>query len=98
VKNRSAETSTGFDGEENPGRVEASVLKGDTIIVPAGVGHRPLEDLSGGDFEMVGSYPNGKNWDMCYGKKGEDKVNGITRLGWFEKDPLYGDDGPTFKV
>jgi uncharacterized protein YjlB len=72
VKNWSAGTSTGFGDEENPGRVEASVLKGDVIIVPAGVGHRLLEELSGGDFEMVGSYPNGKNWDMCYGKKGEE--------------------------
>lgn len=68
--------------------------KGDVVVVPAGVGHRLLEDLEGG-FEMVGSYPTGKNWDMCYGKEGEEgKVDGIKKLGWFERDPVYGDEGP----
>lgn len=66
----------------------------DVIIVPAGVGHRLLDDFNS-DFEMVGSYPTGKNWDMCYGKVGEEeKVKGISILGWFAKDPLYGDEGP----
>jgi len=47
---------------------------------------------------MVGSYPKNCNWDMCYGKKGEeDQVRGIAELEWFEKDPLYGDDGPTLR-
>lgn len=70
------------------------VEKGDVIIIPAGVGHRLLDDYSSG-FEMVGSYPVGKSWDMCYGKKGEEaKVQGIGGVGWFEKDPLYGDEGP----
>jgi len=64
------------------------------IVVPAGVGHRLLDDSNDG-FEMVGSYPNGKNWDMCYGQEGEEeKVKAISELGWFEKDPLYGDSGP----
>jgi uncharacterized protein YjlB len=67
------------------------------IIVPAGVGHRLLDDYSSG-FEMVGSYPKGKDWDMCYGKEGEEsKVKGISGLGWFKGDPLYGDDGPLLK-
>jgi uncharacterized protein YjlB len=57
------------------------------IIVPAGVDHRLLGDFNSG-FEMVGNYPKGKQWDMCYGKKGkESKVRGIAELGWFEKDP-----------
>lgn len=83
-----------FGGENNDGRVEPVVEKGDVVVVPAGVGHRLLEDLEGG-FEMVGSYPTGKNWDMCYGKEGEEgKVDGIKKLGWFERDPVYGDEGP----
>jgi uncharacterized protein YjlB len=65
------------------------------IIIPAGVGHRLLDDFDSG-FEMVGSYPKGKQWDMCHGNAGEaDQVKGIGDLGWFEKDPLYGDQGPT---
>ena len=72
--------------------------KGDAIVIPAGVGHRLLEDLDG-NFEMVGSYPEGKSWDMCYGNAGEEeKVKGISGLGWFKKDPLYGDTGPALEV
>ena len=68
------------------------------MIVPAGVAHRLLEDIDG-DFSMVGSYPKGKGWDMCYGNEGEEKkVKGIGALGWFEKDPIYGDKGPALQV
>lgn len=88
-----------FGGEENPGRVEASVRMGDVILVPAGVGHRLLEEEGEEGFEMVGSYPKGCSWDMCYGKKGEEvKVEGIQRLAWFEKDPVYGNEGPALDV
>ncbi|KAM5356658.1 hypothetical protein ACJ41O_003304 [Fusarium nematophilum] len=83
-----------FGGEENEGRVETLVEEGDVIIVPAGVGHRLLEDVEGG-FEMVGSYPPGKSWDMCYGKEGEGKkIEKIKDLEWFVRDPVYGDEGP----
>ena len=48
---------------------------------------------------MVGSYPKGHNWDMCYGKEGEeDKVKGIGSLSWFDRDPIYGDVGPILDV
>jgi len=48
---------------------------------------------------MVGSYETGKNWDMCYGIEGEEeKVKGIERLGWFKRDPVYGDRGPSLDV
>lgn len=90
-----------FGGEDNPGKVEKQVEKGDVLIVPAGVGHRLLEDLTEEDngFEMVGSYPQGYSWDMCYGKKGEEaKVRSIAKLPWFDKDPIYGDQGPALDV
>ncbi|KAI0101165.1 hypothetical protein F4814DRAFT_453087 [Daldinia grandis] len=55
------------------------------------------EDLTG-EFEMVGSYLKGYNWDMCYGKKGEEvKIRGIQNLPWFEKDPIYGSKGPVLE-
>lgn len=83
-----------FGHEDNPKRVEETVKQGDVIVIPAGVSHRLLEDLEGG-FEMVGSYPKGFGWDMCYGKKGEEgKVEEIKKLAWFERDPVYGDEGP----
>ncbi|KXT05870.1 hypothetical protein AC579_4379 [Pseudocercospora musae] len=87
-----------FGHEDNPSKVEAEIEKGDVVIVPAGVAHRLVEDLSGG-FEMVGSYPTGCNWDMCYGKEGEEgKIENIKTLRWFEKDPVYGDEGPVLNV
>ncbi|OIW25386.1 hypothetical protein CONLIGDRAFT_622957 [Coniochaeta ligniaria NRRL 30616] len=86
-----------FGGEGNPERVEREVGVGDVVVIPAGVGHRLLEDLGG--FEMVGSYMPGCEWDMCYGREGEeDKVRGIKGLGWFGRDPVYGDEGPVLDV
>lgn len=85
-------------GEENAGRVEPVVRKGDVIVMPAGVSHRLLEKVER-PFVMVGSYPPGKEWDMCYGRQGEEKkVEGIKNLGWFERDPVYGDEGPAVGV
>lgn len=86
-----------FGGEENPKRVEAELKKGDVMIIPAGVAHRLLKDIDG-DFSMVGSYPIGKSWDMCYGRKGEEeRVKGI-KSPWFSRDPVYGDQGPSLSV
>jgi uncharacterized protein YjlB len=88
-----------FGGEDNPARIEPLVEAGDVIIVPAGVAHRLLEDL-GGDFQMVGSYPNGsETWDMCYGTpEDEGKINTIKSLSWFAGDPIYGDNGPAVRL
>jgi len=56
-----------------------------------------LEDVHGG-FEMVGSYPPGCSWDMCYGEAGEkDKVEGIEDIPWLDKDPVYGEEGPALR-
>ncbi|KAF1935046.1 hypothetical protein EJ02DRAFT_460715 [Clathrospora elynae] len=83
-----------FGGEQNPGRVETEVSAGDAIVIPSGVGHRLVEDVDGG-FEMVGAYPKGCSWDMCYGKQGEEsKTDAVAKVAWLPKDPLYGDDGP----
>ena len=87
-----------FGGEGNPGRVEMTVGTGDVIIIPAGVGHRLVEDFEG-EFTMVGSYPKGQSWDLCYGREGEEqKVEAIRALGWFDRDPVYGDEGPALNV
>lgn len=89
-----------FGGEENPGRFEPTVRRGDIIIVPAGVGHRLLEDLhQQEDFQMVGAYPHGNQWDMCYGRPNEKaKLQRIRDVPWFRQDPLYGADGPALHI
>lgn len=97
----SGRASLCFGGEGNPERFEPTVQSGDMIIVPAGVGHRLLEDLDAREqpFKMVGAYPPDKDWDMCYGREGEEeKVKEIEKLGWFRRDPLFGDDGPALHV
>jgi uncharacterized protein YjlB len=82
-----------FGHEDNPDRVQLDAEAGDVMVLPAGVGHRLLDDHGG--FQMIGSYPKGCDWDMCYGKPGEEiKVQGIKDLPWFERDPIYGDEGP----
>lgn len=88
-----------FGGEDNEGRVEPVVQAGDVMVVPAGVGHRLLEDMDAGGFQMVGSYPKGsESWDMCYGAADEEaKVESIKSLSWFTKDPIYGDQGPALE-
>lgn len=56
------------------------------------------QDLDSG-FEMVGSYPKGKDWDMCYGREDEKaNIEAIKDLAWFDKDPIYGDEGPALQV
>lgn len=94
-----------FGGDGNPEGLKLEVQKGDAMLLPAGVAHRLLEDLSGptGAFEMVGSYPVGaKEWDMCYGDGRAEENYGeikqrITGLGWFDRDPIYGETGPALQ-
>ncbi|KAF2820994.1 hypothetical protein CC86DRAFT_332334 [Ophiobolus disseminans] len=82
-----------FGGEQNPERVEIECGAGDAIVIPAGVAHRLVRDVDG-KFEMVGAYPRGRGWDMCYGVEGEEKkAEKVKEVEWFKKDPLYGDDG-----
>ena len=84
-----------FGGEENPGRVETVVEKGDVIIIPVGIAHRLLQDLEGG-FLMVGV---GTNWGICYGRADEeDRMEKIKDVEWFKRDTIYEDDGPTLHL
>ena len=98
--------SNGSDKSGNEGKVVVKVGRGDVIVVPAGVGHallRELDDVEDGDdnegrFEMVGSYPVGaEGWDMCMGDEKEKdgkEWESVRKVGWFSRDPIYGDQGP----
>ncbi|ORY24789.1 RmlC-like cupin domain-containing protein [Naematelia encephala] len=88
-----------FGGGGNPGKVEQQVDQGDVMVVPAGVAHAMIEDHGG--FQMVGSYPvGGEQWDMCTGEEGEkgEAWKRIQKLRWFDRDPVYGDQGPTISA
>jgi uncharacterized protein YjlB len=67
---------------------------GDVVIIPAGVAHKNLG--SSGDFGVVGSYPEGQDWDMNFGSTGErpQADNNIARVTLPKMDPVYGAAGP----
>ncbi len=88
-----------YDGEASiqlggePG-IKVDVSPGDVLIIPAGVGHRNLGSTD--DFAVVGAYPRGQRWDLCYGEEAEriGIVDRIARVPYSETDPVYGEEGP----
>jgi uncharacterized protein YjlB len=74
------------------------VEAGDVIIIPAGVAHKNLGASS--DFAVVGAYPDGRDWDLLKGEKGErpkaDK--NIAALPIPSLDPLLGKDSGLVKI
>ena len=74
--------------------ITETISPGDVIILPAGVGHKNL--ASSQDFAIVGAYPEGQDWDICYGKPGErPRVDrNIARVEMPKADPVYGPNGP----
>jgi uncharacterized protein YjlB len=67
---------------------------GDVLIIPAGVGHKNLG--ASPDFRVVGAYPRGQTWDICYGKPSERPRSdeNIARVPVPTADPIFGRQGP----
>lgn len=81
---------------ENPDKVEQRVEAGDVMVLPAGVGHAMLQDEGG--FMMLGCYPRvAEQWDHCTGNEGKVAEGRIRALKWFDRDPVYGDEGPVLQ-
>lgn len=80
-----------FGGEQG---VVLSVSAGDAVVIPAGVAHKKLG--ASRDFRVVGAYPRGQRWDMCYGQPGERPRadENIARVALPGADPVYGSTGP----
>ncbi len=77
-----------------PSGNEKKFSEGDVIIIPAGVAHKRLS--ASDNFECIGAYPNGANWDL---KKGDDNERpladeNIKAVPLPDKDPVYGSEGP----
>jgi hypothetical protein len=67
-----------------------------SLRVPAGVVHKNLDSSSSDDFGVVGAHPEGRHWDLCYGRSGE-RARGdgnIVQAPMPELDPVYGAAGP----
>jgi uncharacterized protein YjlB len=70
------------------------IEKGDVILIPAGVAHRNMKKEK--DVVCVGGYPQGKDYNINYGKKAErpeaDQLISKVRMPGF--DPVTGKNGP----
>jgi uncharacterized protein YjlB len=80
-----------FGGERG---VVLTVRAGDVVVIPAGGGHQNLG--ASGDFLVVGAYPPGPRWDLCFGKAEERPrvLDNIAAVPLPPADPLFGEDGP----
>lgn len=67
---------------------------GDVLVLPAGTGHKCLESYEG--FTVIGAYPNGRDYNMKYGKPDErpSALEEIKQVPFPETDPVFGEDGP----
>ena len=81
------ETLLQLGGEEG---ITLFIQRGDVLIIPAGVAHMNLGKEN--DISCVGGYPEGRNYDMNYGKLGErPKANhNIARVPLPKTDPVFG--------
>lgn len=72
--------------DENIYRLE----KADVLIIPAGVAHKNIR--SSENFACVGAYPEGRSYDIKYGKPEErpDADENIRNVPIPSTDPVYG--------
>lgn len=76
-----------------PNGIVLDVEAGDVLILPAGIAHSNLRCSA--DFEVVGGYPAGMDYDMNYGIEGERPAvdENIQKVPLPETDPVYGFEG-----
>ena len=74
--------------------ITAKIQRGDILIIPAGVAHKNIG--ASPDFKVLGAYPKGQDWNMCYGKASErpGADQEISRVPLPKADPVYGTGGP----
>jgi uncharacterized protein YjlB len=80
-----------------PQGVIVEIAKDDVVIIPAGVAHKSL--YCSEDFECVGAYPNGQEYDIMYGEEEERLLaeNNINHVSLPTHDPVFGKQGPLEK-
>jgi uncharacterized protein YjlB len=74
--------------------VEVCIERGDVIVLPAGVAHKNLDAMD--NVECIGAYPDGKEYDIYYGKPEERPFTdkNIQKVPIPEYDPVFGLGGP----
>ena len=71
---------------------------GDCMVIPAGVAHKLLEKTA--SFLVVGAYPAGQSYDICYGRPGERPAadRRIRQVPLPALDPVGGEKGPLLEL
>lgn len=77
--------------------VITTLEKGDVIVIPAGVAHKNVG--SSDDFECVGAYPEGAQYDLKRGEENEraEADENISKVPLPETDPVFGKEGPVLE-
>jgi len=80
-----------------PMGIVAEIMKGDVVVIPAGVAHKSLQ--ASPDFKCVGAYPHNQEYDMKYGEENEreDAERNIKLTPFPDYDPVFGKRGPLDK-
>lgn len=74
------------------------VSAGDVLILPAGVGHYSVSAHQ--NYEIVGGYPDGKDWDLLTGTP-DERAKALPRIEKIpipSTDPVFGNDGELLKL
>ncbi len=74
------------------------VRAGDVVVIPAGVGHRNMDQTS--DLLVIGAYPGGADCDTLRGDPGEHDMAlwNIAAVALPTCDPVFGPEGPLHRL
>ncbi|MDA3130105.1 cupin domain-containing protein [Aliibacillus thermotolerans] len=74
------------------------VMKGDVLVIPAGVCHRLMS--ASFDFAVIGAYPDGKEYNHMTGeeKEMEEWEKEISKVPLPKTDPVFGKEGPLIRA
>lgn len=75
-----------------PGGTVLALETGDLLVLPAGTGH--CLHTASADFQVVGAYPRGQDWDICREAPSAAQRAAILGVPLPASDPLDGKHGP----
>ena len=66
---------------------------GDVLIIPAGIGHYSVSNHT--DYEFMGGYPDGNNWDLRTGvlQERQEVLANLAQVDLPKTDPIFGETG-----